>query len=65
MGIPLVIAAAAMASVLPLVMRLARVIPWLGLASSLVMIGFAVILITENYMRHAEWFYGPASLVAR
>ncbi len=57
MGIPLIIAASAMAKVLPLLSRLERVIPWLGLASSLLMVGFAVLLITGNYMVLTEWIY--------
>lgn len=65
MGIPLVIAAAAMAKVLPMLFKLERVIPWMGLASSVVMIGFALLLITGNYMALVEWLYGPASISLR
>ncbi|MBI2872817.1 MAG: cytochrome c biogenesis protein CcdA [Chloroflexi bacterium] len=57
MGIPLVIAATAMARVMPLLMRLEKVIPWMGLASSLVMVGFAILLITGNYMALTQWLY--------
>ncbi len=57
MGIPLVIAATAMAKVLPTLFRLEKVIPWLGLASSLLMVGFAVLLITGHYMALTEWMY--------
>ncbi|MBI4215889.1 MAG: cytochrome c biogenesis protein CcdA [Chloroflexi bacterium] len=57
MGIPLVIAATAMAKVLPMLFRLEKIIPWLGLASSLLMAGFAILLITGNYMALTEWVY--------
>ncbi|MBI4200728.1 MAG: cytochrome c biogenesis protein CcdA, partial [Chloroflexi bacterium] len=57
MGIPLVIAATAMAKVLPVLSRFERAIRWIGLASSLVMVGFAVLLITGNYMVLTEWVY--------
>jgi cytochrome c-type biogenesis protein len=55
MGIPLVIAAAAMAKVLPTLTKLERIVPWMGLASSLVMVGFAIMLITGNYMTFTNW----------
>jgi cytochrome c-type biogenesis protein len=58
MGIPLVIAAAFMAKVLPTLTRLERVIPWMGLGSSLIMVGFAVLLITGNYMAFTTWIMG-------
>jgi cytochrome c-type biogenesis protein len=57
MGIPLVIAAVAMARVLPLLFRLERLVPWMGLASSVLMVGFAILLITGNYMLLTEWAY--------
>ncbi|MBI4298249.1 MAG: hypothetical protein HY666_00615, partial [Chloroflexi bacterium] len=57
MGIPLVIAAFAMSKVLPLLSRFENAIRWIGLASSLVMVGFAVLLITGNYMALTEWVY--------
>lgn len=57
MGIPLVIGAAAMAKVLPLLFRLEKALPWMGLASSLLMVGFAVLLITGNYMALTSWLY--------
>jgi cytochrome c-type biogenesis protein len=64
MGFPLVIAAVAMARVLPLLFRLERPVPWMGLTSGILMIGFAILLITGNYMLLTEWIYkivgGPA-----
>ncbi len=64
MGIPLVIAAVAMAQVLPLLFRLEKLVPWMGLTSGILMIGFALLLITGNYMLLTEWVYkvvgGPA-----
>lgn len=55
MGIPLVIAAVAMSRVLPTLGKLERITPWLGLASSAVMVGFAIMLITGNYMAFMTW----------
>ncbi|MBI3953698.1 MAG: sulfite exporter TauE/SafE family protein [Chloroflexi bacterium] len=57
MGIPLVIGAAAMAKVFPLLFRLEKLLPWMGLASSLLMVGFAVLLISGNYMAITAWLY--------
>ncbi|MBI4281991.1 MAG: hypothetical protein HY672_00685, partial [Chloroflexi bacterium] len=57
MGIPLVVAAIAMSKVLPVLSRFEQAIRWIGLASSLVMVGFAVLLITGNYMVLTEWVY--------
>jgi cytochrome c-type biogenesis protein len=57
MGIPLVIGAMAMARVLPLLSRFEKAVRWMGLASTLVMVGFAVLLITGNYMALTEWVY--------
>ncbi len=57
MGIPLVIAATFMAKVLPTLTRLERIVPWMGLAASVVMIAFAVLLISGNYMVVSEWFF--------
>ncbi len=57
MGIPLIIAATAMARVLPMLFRLEKAVRWMGLASALVMVGFAILLITGNYMVLTEWVY--------
>lgn len=57
MGIPLVIAAMAMAKALPMLFKLEKFVPWMGLFSSLTMVGFAVLLITGNYMTVSNWFY--------
>ncbi|MDA1258699.1 MAG: sulfite exporter TauE/SafE family protein, partial [Chloroflexi bacterium] len=57
MAIPLVIAAVAMSKVLPLVFKLEKIVPWMGLASSILMIGFAVLLISGNYMAITEFFW--------
>ncbi|MBI4506934.1 MAG: sulfite exporter TauE/SafE family protein, partial [Chloroflexi bacterium] len=48
-AVPLVAAALAMAQVLPLLGKLERIAPWMALASSAIMVGFAVLLITDNY----------------
>jgi len=66
MGIPLVLAALAMAKALPLLMKLDRAVPWMGLASAVLMAGFGVLLISGNYMLVSEWTFrlmaGSASL---
>ena len=55
MGVPLVIAAIAMARVLPLLFRLERLVPWMGLVSAIVMMSFGALLMTGNYMVISEW----------
>jgi len=66
MGIPLVIAAVAMARALPMLLKLETVVPWMGLGSAILMIGFGVLLITGNYMVVSEWTFrlvdGSASI---
>jgi cytochrome c-type biogenesis protein len=57
MGVPLVIAAVAMARALPLLLRLERAVPWMGLASATLMAAFGVLLISGNYMIVSEWTY--------
>jgi hypothetical protein len=57
MGIPLVLAALAMARALPLLMRLETAVPWMGLASAVLMAGFGVLLLSGNYMLVSEWTY--------
>ena len=57
MGIPLVFGAMAMAKILPLLFRMEKVIPWMGLASSMLIAGFAVLLITGNFMAASGLFY--------
>lgn len=60
MGVPLVIAAVAMARALPLLLKLERGVPWMGLASAALMAGFGVLLISGHYMLLSEWTYGLA-----
>ncbi len=57
MGIPLVLASTVMARVIPLLNRFEKAVRWMGLASTLVMAGFALLLITGNYMMLTEWIY--------
>jgi cytochrome c-type biogenesis protein len=57
MGVPLVIAAVAMAKALPLLLKLERAVPWMGLASALLMAGFGMLLISGNYMVVSEWTF--------
>ncbi len=55
MGVPLVIAAVAMAKALPLLLKLETAVPWMGLMSALIMAGFGALLVSGNYMVVAEW----------
>jgi cytochrome c-type biogenesis protein len=55
MGVPLVLAAVAMARALPLLMKLETAVPWMGLISALIMAGFGTLLLSGNYMVVAEW----------
>jgi cytochrome c-type biogenesis protein len=68
MGVPLVIAALAMARALPLLLKLETALPWMGLVSALLMAGFGTLLISGNYMMVSEWTFrfvnGAASLPA-
>jgi cytochrome c-type biogenesis protein len=57
MGIPLVIAALAMARALPLLMKLENAVPWMGLISAVLMAGFGALLISGNYMVISEWTF--------
>lgn len=57
MGVPLVIAAMAMARTLPLLLRLEKAVPWMGLASAALMVCFGILLISGNYMLVSEWTY--------
>jgi cytochrome c-type biogenesis protein len=61
MGVPLVIAAVAMARALPLLMKLETAVPWMGLFSAILMGGFGILLISGNYMVVAEWSQRLAS----
>jgi cytochrome c-type biogenesis protein len=61
MGVPLVIAAVAMARALPLLMKLETAVPWMGLFSAMLMAGFGVLLLSGNYMVVAEWSQRLAS----
>ena len=61
MGIPLVIAAVAMAKALPFLLKLETAVPWMGLISAIIMVGFGVLLITGNYMVVSELTYGLAN----
>jgi cytochrome c biogenesis protein CcdA len=57
MGIPLVFGAMAMAKILPLLFRMEKIIPWMGLGSSMLIAGFALLLITGNFMAASGLFY--------
>lgn len=57
MGIPLVLAAIAMARAMPVLMKLEHAAPWMGLASAVMMAGFGILLISGNYMVVSEWTY--------
>jgi cytochrome c-type biogenesis protein len=57
MGIPLVAAAVAMARALPLLMKLESAVPWMGLASAVLMAAFGILLLSGNYMIVSEWTF--------
>ena len=57
MGVPLVIGALAMARVLPLLFKMEKLMPWMGLASATIIAGYAVLLISGNFMAVSGWFY--------
>lgn len=57
MGIPLVVAALAMARALPLLFKLESAVPWMGLGSAVLMAGFGVLLTSGNYMLVSEWTF--------
>ena len=63
MGIPLVMAAVAMARALPLLMKLETAMPWMGLGSAALMAGFGTLLISGNYMIVSEWAYRLAGVM--
>ena len=49
------------ARALPLLLRLEHAVPWMGLASAILMAGFGALLISGNYMVVSEWSYRVAS----
>ncbi len=49
-AIPLVIGALAMARVLQLLGRLEKIAPWMALTSSAIMVGFAILLLSDRFM---------------
>ncbi len=57
MAIPLLAGAAAMARVLTLLGRLEKVAPWMALASSAIMAGFAALLLSGRFMAVSNWFF--------
>lgn len=57
MGVPLIIGALAMAKILPLLFKMEKAMPWMGLASATVIAGYAVLLISGNFMAVSGRFY--------
>tara|TARA_B100000315_G_scaffold220245_1_gene222746 strand:+ start:2083 stop:3330 length:1248 start_codon:yes stop_codon:yes gene_type:complete len=57
MGVPLVVGAMAMARILPLLFKMEKIMPWMGLASETVIAGYAVLLISGNFMAVSGWFH--------
>lgn len=62
MGIPLILGAVVMAKVLPLLARMGKGVPRMGLASAVLMMGFAALLISGNYMVLTQWIYRFAGM---
>lgn len=56
-GIPFLLAAAMFSKALPLISGTEKAAPALGLISSLVMIGFGVLLITDNFHLVSAWIH--------
>jgi len=56
-GIPFLISAALLTRVLPLVHRMQRAAPYIGLASSAVMVAFGVLLISDKFHLVSAWIY--------
>ena len=46
-----------MAKVLPLLFRIEKAMPWMGLTSATLIAGYAILLITGNFMAVSGWFY--------
>jgi cytochrome c-type biogenesis protein len=61
MAIPLMAGALAMARILGLLGRLEKVAPYMVLASSAIMAGFAVLLLAGRYMGLSNWFFSRAA----
>ena len=57
MGIPLVAGAMAMAKILPLLFRVEKALPWMGLASATLIAGYGILLMTGNSMAITSWVY--------
>ena len=47
----------AMARTLPLLFKMEKIMPWMGLASATVIAGYAILLISGNFMAVSGWFY--------
>lgn len=57
MGVPLVFGAIAMAKVLPLLFKMEKVVPWMGLVSAILISGYAILLVTGNFMSFSGVMY--------
>ncbi len=62
MAIPLMAGALAMARILGLLGRLEKVAPYMVLASSAIMAGFAVLLLSGRYMGFSNWVFSNVRL---
>lgn len=56
-GLPFLLAAALLSGALPLLSRVEKAAPIVGLASSLVMVGFGLLLITDNFHLVSTWIH--------
>lgn len=56
-GVPFVLAAALLSRVLPLLNSMEKAAPIVGLVSSLVMVGFGFLLITDNFHLVSTWIH--------
>ncbi len=64
MGVPLVAGAIAMARVLPMLFKIEKALPWMGLASAVLIAGYGVLLITGNFMAVTRLVYGVSGVAA-
>ncbi len=56
-GVPFLIAAGLLTRVLPLVQRMQRAAPVMGLVSGAVMVAFGLLLLTDNFHTVSAWIY--------
>lgn len=56
-GVPFLLAAALLSKVLPLISRVEKAVPAVGLTSSFIMVVFGLLLISDNFHLVSSWIY--------